>query len=153
MAVTLFSVILTTNFDCLFEAACDEAGIGYAVISDDGHLPVASNTTLIVKLDGSIGDPQGLVLTARDAADVRDRKPRLWQSLALLMKTAPIIVVGHSLRDVNTKALLGLRDGSLPGYIIAPDIGSFDVRRFGSRGLRAVRSDAEAFFATLHSEL
>jgi len=153
LAVALFRVVLTTNFDCLFEAACGEAGMDYAVMSDDSELVPDLDKTVIVKLDGSISTPQGLVLTARDAWDLRRRKPKLWRSLALLMKTAPIIVVGHSLRDANTKALLQLRDGGMPGYIVAPDLGSFDVRRFDGLGLRSVRSEAEGFLEEINEKL
>ena len=70
-----------------------------------------------------------------------------------LINRSPIVMIGHSLRDLNTKELLEHRDPGLPGYIVAPDIGSFDSRRFASRGLLIVRSDADTFLSSVASAI
>lgn len=149
LSVKLFKTILTTNFDGLFESACDEAGIPYTVVTDDVYLPDSPDGTLIIKLDGSTSVPGSLVLTADDAAYSRSARRRLWTSLSRLMKTHSVVVVGHSLRDSNTRELLRSRERRVPGYVVAPDIGSFDELRYHARGLQSVKSDAESFLEKL----
>lgn len=152
-SVQLFKVVITTNFDNLFELACEQAGISYSVVSDDADLPTDGAETLIVKIDGSLASPESLVLTARDALELRTAKPRLWRSLARLLAGSPLVIVGHSLRDANTKTLLEFRGPATPGYVVAPDLGSFDDRRFMSQGLRPVKADADSFFESLASQI
>jgi len=153
LSVRLFNCVLTTNFDRLFELACEQAGIEYQAIFGDIGINPETGRTLIVKIDGSISSTSSLVLTTRDALGVRQHKPHLWKSLMSLLNRSPVVIVGHSLRDMNTKGLLEYRDPDLPGYIVAPDISSFDDRRFTSRGLRVVRSDADTFFSSVASAM
>jgi len=149
LSVRLFRTLLTTNFDGLFEAACEEAGISYAVVTQDADLPDSTSGTLIVKLDGSMSVPDSLVLTAEDAVGSRATRPRLWKFLSSLMSTHSIVVVGHSLRDSNARELLALRRFNLPGYVVAREMGSFDELRYRARGLRSVKADAESFLEKL----
>jgi hypothetical protein len=146
LAVKLFNVIVTTNFDTLFEMACEEAKIDYAVIAEDGEIP---NKTTIVKIDGTLSNTNSLVLTTQDAERLRSRKPRLWQSLETMLRTRPIIIIGSSMRDANLNAMLDLANESMRGYIVAPNFSSFDVKRFQKRGLQAVNQDAESFLEAL----
>jgi hypothetical protein len=146
LAVNLFDVVLTTNFDTLFEAACTESKIDYSVISDNQEIPLrGGGGTTIVKLDGTLNHPNSLVLTMRDAMANQGNKPQLWNSLAQIMKSHPVIVIGSSLRDASANALLDLAGAGLQGYIVAPDLGSFDLKRFRSRGLKPIVAGGDDF--------
>jgi hypothetical protein len=152
MAVALFKIILTTNFDDLFEAACAEAGIPYTTATNDEGLPDSTDRTLIVKIDGSMSAPDGLVLTTDDAHRSRTDRPRLWTFLRDLVTTRSMVVVGHSLRDSNARDLLR-SPNRLQGYVVAPDTGAFDEARFLAQDLRSVKCDADAFFGSLVEQL
>lgn len=153
LSLRLFDRILTTNFDRLFELTCEQEGIEYETIFDDVEIPAEPHKTLIIKIDGSISAPESLVITTRDALDMRRAKPRLWESLASLVSATPLVIVGHSLRDLNTRELLRHRPAHVPCYVVAPDIGSFDERRLARRGFRSVKSDADTFFRQMAAEV
>jgi Domain of unknown function (DUF4062)/SIR2-like domain len=153
LAVSLFNIVLTTNFDGLFEAACKEAGINYTDVADDRNVPLVQDELAIVKIDGSLTDPSSLVLTVRDAAMLRSRKERLWESIARELGRSTLIVVGSSLRDVNSKSLIQLAHARPSGYVVAPNLQSFDIKRIERVGLRPIDSDADAFLEALANEV
>jgi uncharacterized protein DUF4062/SIR2-like protein len=147
-AVRLFRTVLTSNLDELLEAACREAGLDFEVITGDGEVPPPSDRRAIIKIAGSVSQPESVIITALDAWETRSKKPRLWLSLRELLDTNALVVVAHSLRDINVKALVKGRSRRLPGYIVGNEIGTFDALRFKQLGLEPIFTDAETFFRT-----
>ncbi|UCC39308.1 MAG: SIR2 family protein [Candidatus Aminicenantes bacterium] len=149
LSVHLFRRILTTNLDCLFESACNETSVAFAVIDDDQPIPDSDERTTIVKIDGSIASPEGMLLTANDFQDRHNRKPHLWDSLSRTISTSPMVVVGTSLRDPSLSTLFYSRDEHIPGYIVSPVTALFEQLTFQGITLRAIRADADTFFQQL----
>lgn len=146
LAVRLFKTIVTTNHDELLERAAQENDIRWAVAINDADVPPPRDGGVIVKLAGTLSQPQSLVITSGDARRVRDSNPRLWSWLTRRISESPLVVLGHSLRDLNARALVEARPRHLPGFIIGNEIGSFDGPLFEGLGLRVVHADAQTFF-------
>ena len=149
LSVQLFKTVLTTNYDCLFEQACSHIGLDFVVITGDASVPEENDRVTIVKLDGSISDPESLIITVSDGLGAQYSKQKLWQSLVPLIGTRTLVTVGYSLRDISTKSLLDERPSDLPGYFVAPHIGLFDELQLRGRGLKAIETDANSFFREL----
>lgn len=147
-SVRKFKTIVTTNYDDFFEKACDQLSKKYRVISGDEPLTSIQDGVTIVKLDGSASSPGSLVLTHEDAMRARTERSSLWSSLASKMEQAPVVVIGHSMRDLNTQKLLGGRKASAKGYLIAPRIGDFQATKARGFGLTALDLDADTFFGS-----
>jgi len=149
LSVQLFKTILTTNYDCLFEQACDLRGLDCTVITGNDPVPEECDKVTIVKLDGSLSDPESLIVTLSDGIGAQYSKPKLWQSLFPLMGTRTLVTVGHSLRDISTKSLLDKCPSHLLGYFVGYHISSFDKLQLKGRGLIAIDADANSFFREL----
>jgi Domain of unknown function (DUF4062)/SIR2-like domain len=128
-AVKLFDVIVTTNYDELFEQACKQQGLDFAVsTSSDKGEKIATEKkagVMIYKLDGTISGPETLVLTDDDSARVAKNR-RFWKHVHDALASKPVAVVGHSLRDTTSRNLLAKRNLDLPGVFVGPGLDPID---------------------------
>ena len=144
-AVRRFSVILTTNYDRLFEHACEMLGIPYAVRTpgDDPRGDAEPRVT-IFKIDGSIDRPETLVLSPGDSYRARGDLP-FWTAVENLLNVSKPIVIGHSMRDANSQGLMDRRNRKIRGVYVAPTIDQVDGRllldRHNLEGVESLASD------------
>ena len=144
-AVQSFSVILTTNYDLLFEQACAALGLEFAVATP--HRPLPGPAPIVIyKIDGSIDDPDTLVLTHGDAARAATALP-FWNSVNALMQTQGVVVIGHSMRDATSQRLLSARNLKLPGLYVSPHVDELDLVRLETYGMESVVATANDFLA------
>ncbi|ALK10598.1 SIR2 family protein [Blastochloris viridis] len=127
-AVRRFPIILTTNYDRLFERACEMLKIPYSVRTPgDDVSGDAKPAVTIFKIDGSIDRPTTLVLSPGDANRARmDRS--FWAAVEDVMNTSRPIVIGHSMRDANSLSLMNGRNRKIRGVYVAPVIDPIDGR-------------------------
>lgn len=144
-AVQSFSAILTTNYDLLFERACAILGKEYAVATPHRPLP-HPKPIMIYKIDGSIDDPDTLVLTHEDAAKAA-KATSFWRSVNGLMQTHGAVVIGHSIRDITSQKLLSARNLALPGTYVSPDLDELDTIRLQTYGLEGVVDTADGYLS------
>jgi hypothetical protein len=149
LAVQSFSTIFTTNYDLLFERACQLTGRTYAVATPHRPLPGPAAVT-IYKVDGSIDDPDTLVLTHHDAARAATAKA-FWEAVSGLLNTHGVDVIGHSIRDVTSQRLLSARNLSLPGTYVSPYLDELDSIRLETYGLKGVAETADSFLTSSKS--
>ncbi|NPD65523.1 DUF4062 domain-containing protein [Lichenicola cladoniae] len=144
-AVQRFPIILTTNYDRLFEHACEMLAIPYAVRTPGDYVKGdAKPAVTIFKIDGSMDRPTTLVLSTADAD--RARMDRLfWVAVEDVLKTSRPIVIGHSMRDANSLSLMNGRNRKIKGIYVAPTIDPIDGRllleRLNLEGVECSASD------------
>ena len=98
------SLIFTTNYDELIEAAHLQAGVHLRVsISEEQFVARRADKPLrhLVKLHGSIDQPDTIVLTRSDYAKSRIERKEMLASLRSDMAEASFLFVGFSLSDPN----------------------------------------------------
>ncbi|WP_081814968.1 DUF4062 domain-containing protein [Hyphomonas pacifica] len=151
-AVQRFPVILTTNYDRLFELACDMLDITYIVrtpgddVKDD-----ATRAVTIFKIDGSIDRPETLVLSPADADRARN-DASFWAKVENVLKTSRPIVIGHSMRDANSVNLMSKRNLEIKGVYVAPVIDPIDGRLLLDKlNLSGIESSASEYLWKKHT--
>lgn len=136
--------IFTTNFDTMFEQACDAFNLPYRVLlpKDDPPSTVESGTVLICKVHGSISDPiTGLFSTSSlhtTMADITSFNPKWCSYIAQHMKSSAICFVGYSGRDVDYFPQIR---SAIPS---APNLQPYWFDRFGNGGPVAAKTFANA---------
>ena len=146
-AVSSFPLIVTTNYDMLFEQACDRSGLQYRVQTAAGSTGSTRPDVTIFKLDGSISDPDTLVLTDADARRAADGDANFWRDVADILQRLKPVVIGHALRDATSQRLLSARNPSLDGVYVSPHLDELDAIMLHRFGLTGVCSTAEAYLA------
>lgn len=89
---------VTTNYDDLFELACDAAGRPVAVLP---YQPVSGELRWLLKLHGSVSHPDDIVLTREDYLRYADRRAALAAIVQAMLITRHMLFVGFSLTDDN----------------------------------------------------
>lgn len=149
LAVKLFDLVVTTNYDTLLEKA-DPLGRMRVVVEEiDEDLPDHA----LVKLHGSFTDPTGLILTAEDLREYGNRRRRTIARIQERLRTSPVVVVGSSLRDPTTEELFAVRDGSVAGWVVAPALSKVEGLRLAEWGLQPMKATADKFFKALGAAL
>jgi hypothetical protein len=152
IAVELFPTIVTTNYDLLIERALRHEGAERRIVTGDAD-DLAPSTPVLIKLHGSVRDPEQLVLTEVQLANLERTRPALWAALQDELRRRPLISVGSSLRDPS---LVRLLEGSRPeisGWAVLYDFSIADRLRLARWGLEPLHGDAATFFATLDKEV
>jgi hypothetical protein len=149
LGVRLFKRIITTNFDTLFEAACDAQGIDYMVMEPFHPLVERPGATIIFKLSGSLTRPESLLITERDVWDVYEDSVEFRHRLFETVSQLPALVVGSSLRDTAIKMILSDVKGLIEGYIVSPYMNPFERLQYERFRLRPIETTADAFFLAL----
>lgn len=146
-AVEMLDIIVTSNYDNLFEMAAAERGFSFARLTAGEDIRELRQP-LLIKVSGSLHAPETFLITERDVWH-----GMTWEGHSLLRRVidaAPVLVVGSSLRDINLRAMLYDRSpGKHPGYIVAPNFDAFERHRFRWMGLAPIDADADSFFTAL----
>jgi len=94
---------VTTNFDVLFEQACRIANTDIAVLPNN---PRAAGGRWLLKLHGSVEDPDRMVLTRSDYLDMPRRYGALMGLVQGLLMLRKMVFIGYSLRDEDFHELV-----------------------------------------------
>jgi hypothetical protein len=151
IASRLFDVVLTTNYDLLVERALE--GRTVDVVAGEGDLSADPSAVHLVKLHGSISEPQGMVLTESDLADFERSRPRLWASVQALLRAHPILIVGSSLRDPSIIRLFESCRPDMYGWAVLYDPNEAERRRVARWGLGVVQGNADSVLAALERKI
>lgn len=148
-AVRAFDLVLTTNYDTLLERADENSRL--VVVSEEiqHDLPRAA----LVKLHGTMGNPESLVVTKEDLRAHGDRRRRLIAAIKHELSTRPVVVVGSSLRDPTTEELFAARTDAPLGWAVAPTFSEVDRLRLAEWNLLPIVATAETFFSSLAQKL
>lgn len=111
------ALVVTTNYDDLYEKALEELGERPAKVmspEDIVHLPRGKPT--VVKLHGDVGRPQSLVLTGEDYLDWEGNVEGLFADVTAEFRRGSCVFVGYSLADENLRRVIGLVRKQLGKY-------------------------------------
>ena len=145
-AARLFTTVVTTNFDLLFEKALE--GIGRRIVHGE-TADIDFGDPALIKLHGSIDDPRSLVLTESDLANLEATRPVLWRELGVQLRNRPVLAVGSSLRDPSLVRLLESCRPELRGWAVLRSVSEAQRRRLGRYGLDALEGDADSVLEAL----
>ncbi|MFL0336206.1 MULTISPECIES: DUF4062 domain-containing protein [Stenotrophomonas] len=146
-AVNYFGAIITTNFDNLFEQACEQQGIPYIVMLPGESLPEVGNRLPIYKLIGSLDTPESLRLTQRETA-VEVNSDLVMMAKQLTQRN-PVTVIGHGLRDGLIPEILSQRPESLEGRMVSPIAAPMEEILLNRFHLKKVEISADDFMEDL----
>ena len=146
-AVRLFDLILTTNWDSLFEKAAAAHGNRFGVIADE--IAGAWQGCAIIKLHGSLETPASLLLTESDVLGMDKSRARLWAAVRDILRDRTLVVIGTSLRDPSIIRLFDDAQPRSSGYFVAPKFFAATAARVRAWNLVCIAADADSFFARL----
>jgi hypothetical protein len=89
---------VTTNYDTLYETAAAAAARPFAVLPNEA---TRGRTRWLLKLHGSIDDPESIVLTRQDVLRYAERRAALAGIVQALLITRRMLFVGFSMSDDN----------------------------------------------------
>lgn len=146
-AVRAFRNIVTTNYDMLFERACELQGLTYRVVYPFDAAPGDEFEGLtIYKLVGSALAPHTLILTSDDLPRVA--QGQVFAKVQDLIAHNEIVVIGHSLRDGNVQILLKHRDSKHEAVYVSPSTAAIEDMVLSRYGFKRVRATADDFMST-----
>lgn len=117
-AVKKFRVILTTNYDELFEQACEWSSIPYVVSTPTKPQAHEAGKLTLFKLSGTLSDLASLRITASDLIGVT--KSNYHRDVCSSLSGRSVAVVGHSLRDSHVVSVLEDSNRSGSGVYVRP---------------------------------
>jgi len=146
-AVCLFDLIITTNWDRLFEDAASACNQRFDVVTCEISAPLSKRS--IVKLHGSYADPESLLATEVEVFTMDSKRPRLWEAVREIIRSRPLIVLGSSLRDPSVIRLFAEARPTDFGYFLARSSFEANAARVRKWNFECVSGEVEAFFAAL----
>ncbi|HCE5431511.1 TPA: SIR2 family protein [Legionella pneumophila] len=142
--------LVTTNYDKVLERLF---GDGYAYLtykSDNIAESIRTGKSVVLKLHGTTDDPQGMILTRLDFAELRRHGGQALTVLEALTLTRTVLFLGYSLDDPDLHLILENQlhaSGSAPGhYLLAHARSVTDARRSVMNkafGVQVVRYDGD----------
>jgi SIR2-like domain len=117
IAALPFNYIVTTNWDNLLERAFDQQRKPYVkVVRDPDMAYTDAEVTTLVKLFGSIEQPESLVITLDDLRKLTVRIPETSSSLHHCATVKTLLFLGFDFADYETKQLYDTSLGALMGH-------------------------------------
>ncbi|MBJ7570386.1 SIR2 family protein [Bacillus halotolerans] len=118
-------IVVTTNFDKIYDGLCSEHGYIIANYNDPiGKMvsTIKSPENLVIKAHGTIDDIDNLVFTEKQYYDAKARYPEFYQILNALFLTHTVVFLGYSLNDPDINLLLETASNSIskssPHYVV-----------------------------------
>jgi len=119
--------VITTNYDTFLETVfnnTNEDDEKYEVIIGEQILKSPhKNVGEILKIHGSVAQPDSLILTSEDYDEFTSRKRYLSSKMLTYFAEHPLLIVGYSATDPNVRSILSWVNQLLPGdEMVAEDI-------------------------------
>lgn len=151
-----FDLIITTNYDTLFEEAY---GREISTILLNSDLPLATKRTKLYKIHGDIKRPETILITQADYTNFfRKQDKPLWNKVKSLMAEKTVIFLGYSLADQNINYLFDnilteVGDSRKEHYLIAPSMPEHSQNALVKKGIHYIDMTAETFIKKVHNEV
>ncbi|ARS89325.1 SIR2 family protein [Natrarchaeobaculum aegyptiacum] len=119
--------VITTNYDTFLETIFNNDGKEdekYDVIVGEKILRAPHKSVgEILKIHGSVTQPESLILTSEDYDEFVNRKRYLSSKMLTYFAEHPLLIVGYSATDPNVRSILSWVNQLLPGdEMVAEDI-------------------------------
>ena len=147
-------LLLTTNYDDLYERSLVARDIRYSKIVHQGQLSQApAGVARVIKLHGDVYDHTSLILTGEDYLGWETKAAGLVTEVMATFQRSPCLFIGYSLRDPNLQRIVGLVENRLGGsarthFALVHEVDPEDEARFG-RSVRFIEGDATEFLEML----
>lgn len=153
-AARAFKIIITTNWDLLFEDAYKNTGNPARTISSNDDVDgFRSDRTAVIKMHGSADRPATLVATAYQYELYHLSHARLLERVAELLRDKVVLFAGYGLRDEHVRRLVSsIRHNQDRWAKRAYAVGFFDgvrTKLLQSRGIEVIKCDVAAFLPEL----
>ena len=120
-----------------------------------------SGSVCYYKLHGCITDTNGpdtpLILTPDQYITARKGRSRLFERIESLAYEYPLIFVGHSLSDLDIRAILleisQIGEAKPRSYIVVPNITPEEKRFWESRRFSCIKSNFADFLNTINTKI
>jgi hypothetical protein len=114
LARILPKIVVSTNYDDLYERALDEQGTSVTKVVRPNDIPqVTDQRPTLVKLHGDVHSTDMMVLTKQDYRRWEDKAQSLVTQMLADLQRYAVVFVGYSLNDPNLERLLGLVESRL----------------------------------------
>lgn len=117
-------IVVTTNFDKIYENLCNEHGYTVAQYTETKKIlaNLKSTENLIIKAHGTVDDVDNMVFTQRQYYDAKKNHPQFYEVLKALFLTKTVIFLGYSMNDPDINLILetvaNTSSPSSPNYIV-----------------------------------
>lgn len=149
LALSLFDVIVTTNYDDLFERAIAITGDSRVTICDE--IAARTKDKTLIKLHGSIAVPESLVIAEHDVYSLATERKQLWAAVRGLMSEMTPVFIGTSLKDPSMIRLIEEAALVQSGWCIVPKIDEIDRARLAAWNIQCLEAPAEEFLLELRA--
>jgi hypothetical protein len=100
------AALITTNWDDMLERALDSINKDYITVVADSTVPfMGAHQTPVIKLHGTLAQPETIVVTEKDHYDLFALRPGTTTLLESYFATKTLLFVGYSLADSDFKRL------------------------------------------------
>lgn len=147
LALSLFDVIVTTNYDDLFERAIAAIGDTRFTVCEEITAPIKSGA--LVKLHGSIYDPKSLVITEHEVLSLSSGRKKLWDAVRGLMRKMAPVFIGTSFKDPSVMRLIEEAAFVQRGWCVVPKIDNVTRARLAAWNIECIEAPAEDFLREL----
>jgi hypothetical protein len=169
LAIKLFPIITTTNYDSLFERAAYLQGRQPMIIQRDSQVPLIGRGTwpTIIKLHGDLNDPERIVITERDYEEKKMSSLLGGELISNLTKYTSLFA-GYTMEDSDFRdayldeVLPKVRKQIHRAFLVAPissgskeERDSWSLRRmeWEPRGIEFVDCTAGTLLSSLYAKL
>jgi len=155
------STFITTNYDTLLEKTFSSLGERFNVVMNDEDVSLLNaEKPAIIKLHGSIENPQTIVFSLKKEPTSRENREVLDSYLRALFATSLVLFVGYSVQEEWFQELYeryrGSPESAANWVVLTPAENLLTKRLWESRGVRFVEvstTDMPAFIRILSDQL
>jgi len=143
--------VITTNWDNLVENSFETRGISFNKIWKDDQISSTSfHGKNIIKLHGTLEDPDSIVFSEDDYNHSFNKNPLLEKYLSAVLSRSTILMIGYSYSDINFKVVSGfvnkcLGSNSKRIYTLQLNPNDERVNYLEKRGLRCINFTSDSF--------
>jgi hypothetical protein len=145
MFVTLpIRKIITTNWDTLIEDYFfNKVNLRIKILWKDNQIPTVGNYVTLIKMHGTISDPDSIVFSEEDYYSFLITKPLLRQYISTLVATSTILFIGYSYNDLDFKFIYNNVKANIQpmgnnAYIFLPNASQQQINYLKDRGLQVI---------------
>ena len=143
-AVREFPIIITTNYDLLFEHACAQSYLDCITQTPSSLNPGRKAAVTIYKTRGSISEPSSLDFAYADAHRVQGEN-KFWSVVQRLLQERPVVVAGQSMADEISHMLLTGRNRNLPGLYVSPSLSDAEIVLLRRHRLEGIKCNLDEY--------
>lgn len=149
--------VITTNYDDLYESACDEADKTLEKVVSHEQLPrIPQDSSRLLKLHGDLNAPKDIVLTRPDYGKWQKEAGGLKTEIVSTLQKSMCIFVGYGVGDENLHDILNiieqnLGDSSLKHFALVREVDDMLAAEWDGR-VEFVAGDATEFFELVAEE-